>query len=95
MSEKEKKIALIGILLTLLIAMVTWSFLKDSQTPESELASILPTDGTPVLILQSKVGDDVLPHIHQTFCQILPYKRHIQDDQVFCYVETIDDWAVE
>ncbi len=95
MSSKEKKIALLGMLLTFLIAIMSWSFIKDAEKSNSELASVLPSDGTPVLILQSKVGDDVLPHIHQTFCQILPYKRHIQDDQVFCYVETIDDWMLE
>lgn len=61
----------------------------------SDLAELLPADGTPVLILQSKVGDDTVPHIHQTFCQILPYKRFIQDDQIFCYVEVITDWEVE
>ena len=94
-NEKERNIALIGMLLTFLIAIVTWSFIKDAQTPESELASILPPDGRPVLILQNKVGDDVVPHIHQTYCQILPYKRRIQDDQVFCYVEVITDWSVE
>ncbi len=95
MSDKEKKLALLGMLITLLIAIMSWSFIKDAEKPNSELASLLPTDGTPVLILQSKVGDDVLPIIHQTWCQLLPYKRYIQDDQVFCYVEVIDDWMVE
>ncbi len=96
MSEKEKKIVLLGMLIMFLIALVTWSFIKDAEKSNNDtLASILPTDGTPVLILQSKVGDDVLPIIHQTWCQLLPYKRYIQDDQVFCYVEVIDDWMVE
>ena len=97
MSEKEKRIALIGMFLTGIIAFLSLALLTKNleQSNETILADMLPSDGTPLLVLQSKVGDDAVPHIHQTYCQILPYKRRIQDDQVFCYVEVIDDWSVE
>ena len=96
LTKKDKRNLLIGMLLTGIIAFLSLALLtKNLEQSDDLLVNVLPVDGTPVLILQSRVGDDVLPHIHQTYCQILPYKRRIQDDGVFCYVETIDDWSVE
>lgn len=97
MSEKEKRISLIGMLLSAIIAFLSLALLTKNleQSNDTTLADMLPSDGTPLLVLQSKVGDDAVPHIHQTYCQILPYKRRIQDDRVFCYVEVITDWSVE
>ena len=96
LTKKDKRNLIIGMALTSIIAVLSLSLLtKNMDSSDDLLANILPTDGTPVLILQSKIGDDVLPHIHQTYCQLLPYKRYIQDDQVFCYVEVISDWTVE
>lgn len=96
LTKKDKRNLLIGMLLTGIIAFLSLALLtKNLEQSDDLLVNVLPVDGTPVLILQNKVGDDVVPHIHQTYCQILPYKRRIQDDGVFCYVETIDDWSVE
>ena len=96
LTKKDKRNLLIGMLLTAIIAFLSLALLtKNLEQSDDLLVNVLPVDGTPVLILQNKVGDDVVPHIHQTYCQLLPYKRYINDDQVFCYVETIDDWNVE
>ena len=96
LTKKDKRNLLIGMLLTAIIAFLSLALLtKNLERSDDLLINTLPSDGTPVLILQNKVGDDVVPHIHQTYCQLLPYKRQIQDDRVFCYVETIDDWSVE
>ena len=96
LTKKDKINLLIGILLVAIIAFLSLELVtKNLQESDDFMVSTLPTDGTPVLVLQSKVGDDAIPHIHQTYCQLLPYKRYIQDDQVFCYVEVIDDWSVE
>lgn len=96
MNEKEKRNLLIGMLLTGIIAFLSLALLtKNLEQSDDLMVSTLPTDGTPLLVLQSKVGDDTVPHIHQTWCQLLPYKRYIGDDQVFCYVEVIDDWSVD
>lgn len=96
LTKKDKHNLLIGMLLSVIIAFLSLALLtKNLEQSDDLLVNVLPVDGTPVLILQNKVGDDVVPHIHQTYCQILPYKRRIQDDGVFCYVEVIDDWSVE
>lgn len=97
LTKKEKRNLLIGMFLTAIIAFLSLALLTKNleQSNDTTLAEMLPSDGTPLLVLQSKVGDDAVPHIHQTYCQILPYKRRIQDDGVFCYVEVIDDWSVE
>ena len=94
-TEKEKGFMLIGLIISGAIILMFVALFKVSEEPENSLVDMLPENGTPALILQSKVGDDALPHIHQTWCQLLPYKRHIQDDRVFCYVEVITDWMVE
>ena len=95
-TKKDKRNIAIGMALTLVIAFLSLSLLTQRLEKSNDLLiNILPVDGTPVLVLQSKVGDDTTPHIHQTYCQILPYKRRIQDDGVFCYVEVITDWEVE
>lgn len=94
MTKYEKKymlaILILGSVLLVILSLVS-NDLKETDT----IVGLLPTDGTPALILQNKVGDDAIPHIHQTWCQLLPYKRYINDDQVFCYVEVITDWMVE
>ena len=96
LTKKDKRNLVIGMLLTSIIAFLSLALLtKNLERSDDLLINILPADGTPVLVLQNKVGDDTVPHIHQTYCQLLPYKRRIQDDGVFCYVETIDDWSVE
>ena len=96
LTKKDKRNLLIGMFLTAIIAFLSLALLtKNLKQSDDLLVNVLPVDGTPLLVLQSKVGDDAVPHIHQTYCQLLPYKRRIQDDGVFCYVETIDDWSVE
>lgn len=96
LTKKDKRNLLIGVLLLAIIAFLSLELVtRNLQESDDFMVSTLPTDGTPLLVLQNKVGDDVLPHIHQTYCQLLPYKRHINDDQVFCYVEIITDWSVE
>ena len=96
LSKKDKRNIMFGMVVLLAIASLSLVLLtKNINQSDDLLVNILPPDGTPVLVLQNKVGDDTVPHIHQTWCQILPYKRQIQDDGVFCYVEVIDDWNVE
>ena len=96
MNEKEKRNLLIGMLLTGIIAFLSLALLtKNLEQSDDLLVNVIPADGTPLLVLQSKVGDDTVPHIHQTYCQILPYKRRIQDDGVFCYIEVITEWVIE
>lgn len=96
-SKNKRGILISGMLLsaTIALTMMLFTTALESRTPDNSLVDMLPENGTPTLMLQSKVGDDTLPHIHQTYCQILPYKRYIGDDQVFCYVEVITDWMVE
>ena len=96
LTKKDKRNLLIGLLLTAIIAFLSLALVtKNLEQSDDMMVSTLSPDGTPLLVLQSKVGDDAVPHIHQTYCQILPYKRQIQDDRVFCYVEVITDWTVE
>ena len=95
LTEKEKRFMLLGLIISGVTVLIFVALFKSSEEPENSLVDMLPENGTPALILQSKVGDDVTPIIHQTWCQLLPYKRYIGDDQVFCYVEVITDWMVE
>lgn len=95
-SKRKLNLSVILGLLTIIIFMGISIIRKDIAEGAGNLvADVLPTDGTPVLILQNRVGDDATLIIHQTWCQLLPYKRNIQDNRVFCYVEVIDDWVAE
>lgn len=92
-TKNDKRLALVILSLSLIAILYLAPKLKDVEL--TAFNDTLPRDGTPLLILQNKVGDDAVPHIHQTWCQLLPYKRYIGDEQVFCYVEVIDDWTIE
>lgn len=93
-SGESKFMTVVGLLFLLVFVVFVWWWTAPKSV-ENELLDILPPNGSPVLVMQSRVGDDVTPIIHQTWCQLLPYKRSIADDQVFCYIEVIDDWVVE
>ncbi|MFK8242831.1 MULTISPECIES: hypothetical protein [unclassified Facklamia] len=74
-----------------IICVTITEIFKHEQQPAPErdplVEQITEANGKPVLVSTVKYGDDVKPHYAQTYCQLLPFKRHIEDNQIYCWTE--------
>ncbi|WP_446453593.1 hypothetical protein [Tuanshanicoccus yangjingiae] len=90
MSDKYYKWSFTFMIVAIICVTITEIF-KHEQQPALErdplVAQITEANGKPVLVSTVKYGDDVKPHVAQTYCQLLPFKRHIEDNQIYCWTE--------
>lgn len=62
---------------------------KDIPPKDPLVERIEQAEGKPVIVHTVKYGDDKKPTYARTYCQLLPFKRGIGDDGIYCWVETL------
>lgn len=91
MKRKLKDLILFAQVVLLFLLVTVW-VIKWQKPPVTKLEQqVIEAEGKPVQVTTwVKVGDDVVPKQHATFCQMLPFKRRVGDDRIYCYtvVET-------
>lgn len=77
------------LMLLLIIIPFAETLGKDMPPKDPWIDRIERAEGKPVIIQTVKYGDDQKPSYARTYCQLLPFKRGIGDDGIYCWVEKL------